>query len=93
MKRRATIKHLTTAPIAPARARELVDIIASHFSDETTDTLIELIAGIADFDNPGRDDERADAALNALMQAFTFTGSFYNTFCDYLAPKAQEKQR
>ena len=93
MKRRAPIKRLTTAPITPARARELVDIIASHFSDETTDALIELIAGIADFDNPERDDERANAALNALMQAFSFTMTFYNGFCDYLAPTAQEKQR
>jgi hypothetical protein len=78
VKRRATIKRLETPPITPERARVLVDLIAGSFDydEELSNALTELIAGLADLDNPRRDDSRADAALNALMQAYTYSKQF-----------------
>jgi hypothetical protein len=93
MKRVVPINRLKTTPITPERARELVDIIAGHFHDETSDALIELIAGVVDLDNSALDDSRADAALNALLQAFSYTTTHYNKFCEHLAVQGKERQR
>ncbi len=94
MKRRVPIKQLETPPITPARARELVDIIAGSFdyNEELASALIELIAGLADLDNPSPDGSREDAALNALMQAYTYSSSFYNGLCEYVVVKGEGKQ-
>jgi hypothetical protein len=94
MKRREPIKRLETTPITPERARELVDLIAGSFdyNEELAGALIELIAGLADLVNPSPDGSREDAALNALMQAYTHSSSFYNNLCDYVAAKGEGKQ-
>ena len=83
------LKRLKTPPITPARARELVDVIACGYDDPTTAALIELIAGVCDIENAHRTDERADAALNALMQAYTYSSSFHNNLCGYLAAQGK----
>ncbi len=93
MKRVVPVKRLKTSPITPERARELVDVIAGHFHDETSNALIELIAGVVDLDNAVLDDRRADAALNALLHAFSYTTDHYNKFCEYLAIQGKEKQK
>ena len=86
MKRVTPIKRLETFPITPERAIELVDVIASCYDEPTCSALIELIAGIADLEG---DDRRADAALNALLRAFTYTVASYDGLCDYLARQRQ----
>jgi hypothetical protein len=94
MKRREPIKRLETTLITPERARELIDIIAGSFdyNEEMTSSLIEPIAGLADLENPSPDGSREDAALNALMQAYTHSSSFYNGLCEYVAVKGEGKQ-
>lgn len=93
MKRRAPIKRLETPSITPERARALVEIIADCFDydDEVVAALIELIAGLADLDNPSSDGSREDAALNALMQAYTYSSSFYNGLCVHVAAQGEGK--
>lgn len=95
MKRRVPIKRLKTPPITPERARELVELIASSFdyNEDLAAALIELIAGLADLDNPSPDGSREDAALNALQQAFTYTPNFYNGLCDYVAIQGKREQK
>jgi hypothetical protein len=82
MRRAAPIKRLETFPITPARAIELVDVIAGCYDEPTSSALIELIAGMADLEG---DDRHADAALNALLRAFTYTDASYDGLCDYVA--------
>jgi hypothetical protein len=82
MRRGAPIKRLENIPITPERAIELVDVIASSYDEATSCALIELIAGIADLEG---DDRHADAALNALLRAFTYTAASYDGLCDYMA--------
>jgi hypothetical protein len=89
---------LKTSPITPERARELVDVILVEvitgcYDDAPTAALIELIAGVCDIENAHRTDERADAALNALMQAYTYTSSFHNNLCDHLASQGKGMKR
>ncbi len=93
MKRVVPVKRLKTSPITPERARELVDVIAGHFHDQTSNALIELIAGIVDLDNAVLDDKRADAALNALLHAFSYTTDHYNKFCEHLAVQGNGRRR
>lgn len=82
MKQVTPIKRLETFPITPERAIELVDVIASCYDETTSSALIELISGIADLEG---DDRRADAALNALLRAFTYTAASYDGLCDYVS--------
>ena len=93
MKRVIPVQRLKTSPITPERARELVDVIAGHFHDETSNALIELIAGVVDLENSALDDRRVDAALNALLHAYSYTTDHYNKFCEHVANQGKERQR
>lgn len=85
-KNREPVNRLVNRAITPQRARQLVEIIAGCYDYETSEALIELLAGVVDL---AGDDEKADAGLNALMHAFTFTTDFYDGLCSHVARTAK----
>lgn len=72
-------------PITPARAKQIVQLIANHDDERANAGLIELIHAVAD---PHGDPERYAVAQTAMRQAFTHTTAFSNAFEEYLSGEA-----
>jgi hypothetical protein len=81
-KSRLPVKVLVNKAITPERARKLVELIAGDYSPELVEAMLELLAGVVDLEG---DEAKADAGLNAIMQAYTYTFSFYSNLCDHVA--------
>ena len=75
-RRHEPIRQWTNLPITQERARELVDELTRHETDDGLDALLELICGLmpAPLSDDKHDlDERRLAGLSALTHTFTRT--------------------
>ena len=86
-RRHEPIRQWTNLPMTQERARELVDELTRHESDEGTDALLELICGLMPAplsDDKYALDERRLAGLSALTHAFTLTKRAGNELAEYV---------